>query len=33
VYTFQVGSGFLTRRLVYDNTFDPNFVGGVFVST
>ena len=29
---FLPGNGFLTRQVVQDITFDPNFTGGVFVS-
>jgi hypothetical protein len=32
VIRFQTGSGFLTRTVLFDHLFDPNFVGGVFVS-
>ena len=31
VTRFQTGSGFLTRQVLYDVVFDPNFLGGVFV--
>lgn len=32
VYQFVFGPGFLQRQLVYNLNFDPNFVGGVYVS-
>jgi hypothetical protein len=32
VIRFQPGPGFLTRQVLTEITFDPNFVGGVFVS-
>jgi FG-GAP repeat len=32
VFSFSGGAGFITRSTTYDLLFDPNFVGGVFVS-
>lgn len=32
VYQFTVGPGFLTKTIIAEHVFDPNFVGGVFVS-